>query len=68
MPGFGTHSLGTSCSSVVARFSADGDRDLLEGTPALFCLVSEQMAATNVISMHGGFGRWWDAGFDLAED
>jgi uncharacterized protein YjbI with pentapeptide repeats len=35
------------CSSVVARLSADKDRGLLEGTPALLCLVAEQMAAND---------------------
>lgn len=35
------------CSSVMARFSADGDRDLLEGTAALYCRVLEQMAASD---------------------
>jgi uncharacterized protein YjbI with pentapeptide repeats len=37
------------CSSVVTRFSDDGDRVLLEGTPALVCLVAEQMAKSDQI-------------------
>lgn len=32
------------CASVMARFSADMDRGSLQGTPALCCLVAEQMA------------------------
>jgi uncharacterized protein YjbI with pentapeptide repeats len=33
------------CSFVMARFTADGCKGLLDGKPELFCIVAEQMAA-----------------------
>ena len=38
------------CSSVMARFTADGSKSLLDGKPELLCIVAEQMAADESVS------------------
>ena len=35
------------CSSVMARFTADRNRALLNGKPELYCTIAEQMAASS---------------------
>ena len=37
------------CLSVMARFAADGSKELLDGKPELYCTIAEQMAASESV-------------------